>query len=319
MSVISIIVPVYNSSCYLRGCIDSILNQTFRNFELILIDDGSTDDSGQIIDDYAKQDNRIIVFHQVNSGQAVARNYGIKKAKTDWVCFIDSDDIVNPYYLEYLYRAATENKVSMSICNIIENLSYDSSFFDKSVYSSMTYNIDEDNMMLLEKSIPGSYWTIWAKLIKKEILLDNIFTVGRIYEDNEVAPKWLFDAKKVAVIDIPLYFYRINESGTTKSKFSIKKLDLLWALEQQISFLDSISFSKMKMNIIMMYMDCVDSSIRNAETCVEFRTKTKELKKHSKSIVKKYCNTEGLSYDEKNRINTFLHPLLARVKNVKNR
>lgn len=314
MPLISVIVPVYNSSEYLKTCIDSILAQTFIDFELILIDDGSTDNSGQIIDDFATKDNRIFAFHQTNSGQAAARNFGIKKAKSEWICFIDSDDVVNPYYLEFLYKAATENKVSMSICNIVESDVPEDSFFQKYDYLSTTYNIDEENMMLLEDSISGSYWTIWSKLIKKEIVLSNLFTEGKIYEDNVVAPKWLYDAKRVAIIDVPLYFYTINETGTTQSDFSEKKIDLLWALEQQLSFLDSISFSKMKMRILMMYMDCVDSMLRKMKEYADLKIRIKEFHSRSRKNVKKYCANEKLNSNEKNRVNAFLHPLRERIR-----
>lgn len=312
MPLISVIVPVYNSSEYLNACIDSVLAQTFNDFELIFIDDGSTDNSGQIIDEYADQDTRIIAFHQNNSGQAAARNFGIKKAKSDWICFIDSDDVVNPFYLEYLYKAATENKVSMSICNSIESGSPECSFFQKSDYLSTTYNIDEDNMMLMEESISGSYWTIWAKLIKKEIVLSNMFTEGRIYEDNAVAPKWLYEAQRIAVVDLPLYFYTINDTGTTQSGFSEKKIDLLWALEQQLSFLDSIFFVKMKMRILMFYMDCVDSMLCNIRK--QNSSSQKQVKKHAQNVVKKYSSNEKVSVNEKNRINVFLHPLRERIR-----
>ena len=105
--MISIIVPVYNTGKYLHRCIESILAQTYNDFELILIDDGSTDNSGKICDEYAKTDDRIVVLHQENKGQAVARNVGLdyvfEKDKSEWITFIDSDDWIHPKRVDYLY------------------------------------------------------------------------------------------------------------------------------------------------------------------------------------------------------------------------
>lgn len=288
--------------------------QTFIDFELILIDDGSTDNSDKIIDDYVTKDNRIMAFHQPNSGQAAARNLGIKKARTDWVCFIDSDDFVHPLFLEYLYRAIDDNNAKMSVCGYCEGRCVESSFLKKETYRVSAYEINKESIVYLEKEYPNSFWLVCTKLIKKEIVLNNLFTEGKIYEDNAVAPKWLYEAQKIAVVDLPLYFYTINESSTTQSEFSLKKLDLLWALEQQLSFLDSISFSKMKMRILMMYMDCVDSMLRKMKEYADLKIRIKEFHSRSRKNVKKYCANEKLNSNEKNRVNAFLHPLRERIR-----
>ena len=122
--MISVIVPVFNTEKYLRRCIDSILAQTYTDFELILIDDGSTDNSGLLCDEYAETDNRIVVFHEDNKGQAVARNVGLdyvfEKENSEWIAFVDSDDCINSRYLEVLLSYAVSNNVQISVCGYTE-------------------------------------------------------------------------------------------------------------------------------------------------------------------------------------------------------
>lgn len=313
MTIISIVVPVYNSESFLHECLDSIITQTFENFELLLIDDGSTDNSGEICDEYAKKDSRIKVYHQENSGQAVARNRGIKYSSAEWICFIDSDDVVNPCYLEYLYKAITENNVLMSVCGSVEKLTTNNDFFNIIQYDSSVYSIDEENMLLLSEKISSTYWTIWAKLIKKDIVLSYLFCEGKIYEDNAIAPKWLYEAKKIAVVDLPLYFYRKNEQGTTKSEFSLKNLDLLWALEEQLEFLDSIAYSKMRLKILLFYIDCSNSMICNLKN-KNFKNKALYVKKQGKKTVRKYGRFENITKKDKKKIDSYLYPFIYRLK-----
>ena len=120
MPQISVIVPVYSAEKYLHRCVDSILAQTFTDFELILVDDGSPDNCGAICDEYARKDSRVHVIHQENQGQAAARNYGIEAATGEWVCFIDSDDEVHAQMLELLYHAITDGHIGISMCSAAE-------------------------------------------------------------------------------------------------------------------------------------------------------------------------------------------------------
>ena len=129
MAEISVIVPIYNSERYIKRCVDSILTQTFKDFELILLDDGSTDQSGRLCDDYAEQDSRIRVIHQKNQGQASTRNTGIRLSSAKWIAFVDADDMIHPQYFEILYRVAVENKVKISACHAFEGKNLPENFF----------------------------------------------------------------------------------------------------------------------------------------------------------------------------------------------
>lgn len=314
--MISIIVPVYNSEKYLERCINSILNQTYADFELVLINDGSIDNSGRICDSFAKKDSRIKTIHQTNKGQAEARNRGVIESSGEWLCFVDSDDCINPWYLEYLYRAVLENDVNISACGFIEADCIKESFFEKQEYFSVCYKINDGNTVILQKKHSNTYWTVWGKLILRSIVCDNLFKTGKIYEDNEVAPKWLYESKKIAVIDLPLYFYTINESGTTKNSFSEKKLDLLWALEEQIKFLDSISFSNTKMEIVILYMNSSISLSKSIEKELGMKKKSKQILSNSKRVVREYISKEKLSRKEKETVFQFLHPKMSKLMKI---
>ena len=185
---ISIIIPVYNAECYLRRCMDSILSQTFENYEIILIDDGSIDESGKICDEYAAADSRIIVIHQKNQGQSVARNNGIQRARGEWIHFVDSDDFIHPQMLELLYKAVKDTSADMAVCRRVEDEKVPESFFEYKDSTVSVFTNDESTFLSFFEE-GQYYWTIWAKLIKKSIVFRNLFAQGKYYEDNAVVCK----------------------------------------------------------------------------------------------------------------------------------
>lgn len=246
MSVISVIVPVFNAEKYLTRCVDSILKQTFQDFELILIDDGSRDKSSEICDGYAEKDERVRVIHQSNRGQAAARNYGVSKAKGEWVVFVDADDIIHHQMLEFLYCAVKEHKTKISCCRACEDKTLSMTFFQDNRYESCLYEVDEKNLVkwyLGEEDVNKYlYWVVWGKLIHRGILEELPLEEGRIYEDNAIVFRWLYEAKEIALCNSTMYFYFINEEGTTKSTYTLKRLDWLWALKKQYVFYNSVNF-----------------------------------------------------------------------------
>ena len=251
MAVISVIVPVYNAEKYLNRCIDSILDQTFKDFELILVDDGSKDSSGDICEKYAGRDQRIKVIHQENKGQAAARNRGVLNAAGEWIAFVDADDMIQQQMLEYLYRAVISTNSKIAVCKLLESNECPAEFKQEQNYNCTFIRLDEKKLLqwctatdlnVVDKYI---YWIVCAKLVHKSLVRKFPFEEGRIYEDNALVFKWLFNAGSIAVCDNVMYFYRVNHTGTTKSNYSIRKLDWLWALEEQIKFYKKIKFLKM--------------------------------------------------------------------------
>lgn len=246
MPKISVIVPVYNVEKYLHECIDSILAQTFADFELILVNDGSQDNSGAICDEYASKDKRIIVIHQENQGQAASRNTGIAIARGEWIHFVDSDDLIHPQMLEILYSAVDEH-TQMSMCDMYKATYYTENFCSyKSEWKFKKHQVNEDSLVLFMHGGDYLCWCVCAKLIKKDILLKYPFTIGKIYEDSAVVFKWIHESENVNITNEQLYFYRVNPNSTTQVDFSLKNLDLLWAVEEQLKFCENTDYKKIK-------------------------------------------------------------------------
>lgn len=252
---ITVIVPVYQCENYVKGCIESILNQTYKNFELILVDDGSTDNSGVICDHYQKIDERVSVLHQENRGQAFARNQAVKLAKGKWIHFVDADDLIHPQMLEKLFEIVIETDAKIAMCDAYEsaNILYEFKEINDLVYTE--YLVTEQFLQFLIEQKKYCYWTIWGKLIDIDILKKYPFTDGKIYEDNAVVFKWLIEAEKVVDTSEIMYYYTINLKSTTKKQFNIKKVDYLWALEEQIVLYGKMKYFTMKKIICKKYYD----------------------------------------------------------------
>ena len=260
MPQISVIVPVYRAEAYLRGCVDSILSQTFSDFEVILVEDGSPDGCGAICDEYARQDSRVRVIHQTNQGQAVARNHALPMAQGQWLCFVDSDDQIHPQMLELLYRAAAESGAGISMCRMLEAPELPRDFECPREFAYELLTMDEKTLVSLHdrEEYPG--WVACAKLIRREYVEACPFQTGRIYEDNEAVCRWLLPAKTLARLPEELYFYRTNPESTTQSGFSLKKLDYLWALERITAYYRSVGFHTLAQRFLARYAAAVEAA-----------------------------------------------------------
>ncbi|MBD9221163.1 MAG: glycosyltransferase family 2 protein [Clostridiales bacterium] len=255
MPEISVIVPVYKAEDYLHACVDSILSQTVSDFELILVDDGSPDGCGAICDDYAARDSRVRVIHQENQGQAAARNHAFSIAKGEWVCFVDSDDAVHPQMLERLGQAAAESGAAMSMCRMLEAPEMPEDFSAPVEVNWELLSMEEAPLVALFDAGDYPGWVACAKLIRRELVQSHLFCPGRVYEDNEAVCHWIYGAKTVASIPHSLYFYRTNPGSTTQSRFSMKKLDYLWALEGMIRFYSSVGYTTLRERFGTLYAE----------------------------------------------------------------
>lgn len=237
MPTISVIVPVYNVEKYLHKCIDSILAQTFTDFELILVDDESTDSSGALCDEYAKEDNRIIVFHTKNNGPGIARNvaldWTINKSESDWIAFVDSDDTINKNFLEIMLKTAIVNGAQICGCDFVEYSDdreleeYNSICeFDIKIYGAEEY--------YCEKYSPAPWRQIYSKNLWRNIR----FPEGKniIGEDAFVTYRTIFNCNKAAYICSPLYYYYQSPNSLFRSEWNPGKILALDALENQICF-----------------------------------------------------------------------------------
>lgn len=234
--LISIITPVYNSEKYLKRCVDSILNQTYSNFELILVDDGSADKSPQICDEYARKDSRIVVIHQKNQGQAVARNKALDICKGDYISFIDSDDYVNPQMLEILLNIIKASDSDVAVCGYIQGEEDSHNWKTKSSsLETRTYKgKDFVRKCILENN--HRCWLLWDKLYKREVFAKIRLPEGRIYEDSATMYRLLYNTDKVINCNSVLYYYFENCDSTVNKQFSLKRLDILIFIQEMIEF-----------------------------------------------------------------------------------
>ena len=202
--LISVVVPIYKVEPYLEKCIQSILKQTYKNLQVILVDDGSPDNCGKICDEYAKKDNRIEVIHKENGGLSDARNVGIKKARGEYIGFVDSDDYISDTMYEDMYNLLRENKAEVCICNFYEVKENELIIKNKDNGSKDYNKIEILKEILLDKNIQ-SY--AWNKLYKIELFKDIQYPVGKKYEDIGTTFFVLEKCNKVVVTGKPEYYY----------------------------------------------------------------------------------------------------------------
>jgi glycosyltransferase involved in cell wall biosynthesis len=235
MCKISVIVPVYNVEKYLHKCISSILKQSFTDFELILIDDGSKDNSGRICDGYRGRDSRIKVIHQENLGLSAARNIGIDTSEGKYVTFIDSDDFIHPSMLEILYNNILETKADISIgdyCLVYEGKEISKEFGDNNI---TLYTNIEGVKKVVEKN-EASMIIACGKLYRRNLFSNIRYPIGKYHEDEFVTYKLLYKSTKIVATDAKLYYYLQRSNSITGSTYSIKRLEKLEALEEAIMF-----------------------------------------------------------------------------------
>lgn len=210
--LISVIVPVYNSEKYLKKCLNSIISQTYKNLEIILIDDGSTDESGRICDSYKKNDDRIIVFHTKNNGVAAARNQGIRSAKGEYIAFVDSDDYIAENMYELLINRMLKDKSDIAVCSMyrielngIKRIQ-DRLFLD---------NIVMDRDRFMECFIRKESGYLMNKIYKRKLFQNVVFPVGKYFEDLVTMLQLITNSSKISYVDDPLYYYCKNVGSIT--------------------------------------------------------------------------------------------------------
>lgn len=249
MAKISVIIPVHDTEKYVSRCINSILAQTFTDFELVLIDNGSTDNSGKICDEYAEIDNRVVVIHQEDRGASGARNSGLdwvfENSDCEWISFLDSDDWVHPQYLELLYDSAV--KYGISVCTY--QTTTDSDIVYSCIHSEPELVRSED----LYSNDIINFIVVWGKLYKKECFEKIRFPEGKLHEDEFVIYKILFCYEALPVIKEALYYYYQNTESFMHSEWDPARLVKLDALNEQIAFLEEKGYNRAQTMAIRRY------------------------------------------------------------------
>lgn len=221
---ISVIVPIYQVELYLRRCIESILNQTYADLELILVDDGSPDQCPQICDEYAKKDDRIKVIHKTNGGLSDARNAGLRIATGEWLAFVDSDDWIEPEMFEYLLNNAQKYDAQISVGGVTDEIiTENGTEIIKAMFS------DEEEIKCLSpveamRKHLNESWAAWDKIYRKDIFENIIYPVGEINEDEAIMLHILDRCQRIVYTNQVFYHYVHRASSITTSAFSEKKL-----------------------------------------------------------------------------------------------
>lgn len=233
--MISVIVPVYNVEKYLPECIESIINQTYRDIEIILIDDGSTDNSGKICDKYASQDGRIRVIHKENGGLSDARNCGMKVANGEVISFVDSDDYLSPFFLEIMYEAMMKGNCDVvtlkSACEFWDGEDCEElNIHNKEYKAEYCSSIEATRLMFYMKILTSAQFSLY-----KKCAFDGIeFPYGYYYEDVATTYKAFLAGEKAGIVTANIYAYRKRNDGIIRQKFSEKKLSALKIFDEVI-------------------------------------------------------------------------------------
>ena len=233
--LISIIVPIYNVEQYLKKCLDSVINQTYHNIEIILIDDGSTDNCGSICDEYANRDKRIKVIHKTNGGLSDARNVGIDITKGKYITFIDSDDYVEKDYVYYLYNVMKECNTDIAFCGykVCYEKKKNNGKKEKNQIRKCT-KIEAFKEILYAKDFEVS---AWAKMYLTEHFKDVRYPKGKIFEDNATTYKLIDKNEYVGLGYQKKYNYMVRNNSITKKEFTDKHLYLIQASDDMCEYI----------------------------------------------------------------------------------
>ena len=298
MILISVIVPVYNVDNYLRKCIDSLIVQTLKDIEIILVNDGSTDESIDICEEYKLKDNRIKVIHKENGGLSDARNKGIDIAKGKYISFVDSDDWINPQMLEKLYILASKYEA-----DIVQG-DYIKAYDEDIIVNNMSENIIKYNAeQILDELYSGNYTkniVVWNKIYKRELFNDIRFPKGKLHEDEFTTYKILHKANLIIDSNIPIYYYRQREGSIMNSDFNIKRLDLLEALKERREYFIQNGLGKLSCkteaklcSLIKIFYIKIHSSNINDKSYL-FKRLNREIRENYLNFIKnKEISTKG--------------------------
>lgn len=260
MGQISVIVPVYKVEPYLRRCVDSIRSQSFRNFVLVLVDDGSPDGCGAICDEYAARDSRIHVIHRENGGLSTARNSGLDWADSQWVTFVDSDDWIHPDYLQILVNGAVQTGCKVSACCMSRTEGEPLPALNSTSFSTLAA---EDYFCIHRPDCVPS--VAFGKLFHRSLFARLRFPAGRLHEDEFVTYRAVFEAGTIALTQGALYAYYQNPGGIMQSAWNPGRMDALDAFAGQMAFAWEHGFRRFLEDVAGSYTNTVCQYLDQAD------------------------------------------------------
>lgn len=282
-SLVSIIIPVYNSDQYLRRCVESAINQSYANLDIILINDGSSDESGMICDEFLARDSRIRVVHKENGGPSSARNIGIDLARGRYITFLDSDDWIHNEFIEKTMRILNALEADIVVCDFLEVGS--ENFIANKIDPVVMQFTSREALERLSDDLYIQLVIPCAKIFSRYLFDELRFKEGRFHEDDFIAHHLLFQAKLICYTTEVLYYYRQHGSSIMGSGFSIKKSnDALDAVKARAQFYETLGMTEAKkrtnrklFSIYRVFFENVDGSTRK-EKWPEFQQFLSELR-----------------------------------------
>lgn len=258
--LISVIIPVYNVEKYLRECVDSVLSQTYSNLEILLIDDGSTDSSGAICDEYATRDGRIRVIHQKNGGLSAARNAGLDAARGQYISFIDSDDFIGPLFIEVLYQTIKEENAQIAACGYCrfqdgESIGEEPLSGHRFIWSRKEAILE---LTKVNDHCRGEFVTISCNKLYIRSLFENLrFPVGKLHEDEYMILPLLLQIERMVKCEDVLYFYRQRSDSITgaERRYDARHLEVLDAFRERCVVLSTPEYKDIYPNVVSSYFD----------------------------------------------------------------
>ncbi len=318
MSSVSVIIPVFNVEKYLKRCVNSVLNQTYTDFDLVLVDDGSPDNSGKLCDCFSEKYSNVYVIHKKNGGLSDARNAGLdfvfEKLKSKYVTFIDSDDWVDEKYIEALIKAmqmSGNNTVAVCGYQITDGFKWDAiDGYDTVIESTEDFYINRRVNATIA----------WGKLFKMDDFNLIRFPIGKLHEDEFTTYRLLFKYKNCSFVKQPMYFYFENPSGITKSKWNIKRLDGLKAYEEQLLFFEENEHDKAYLSSVYAAVTSILGYLKNIRLYYpDEKEIITDLKKQLIFYVDEYNKYSALDEKIMEMVKKTIHPNLYKIEKKLNR
>lgn len=303
MPKLSIIVPIYNVEKYLPRCIESILNQTFREFELILINDCSTDNCKEICEKYKKIDSRIIVVNKKNGGVSSARNFGIDISRGEYIGFVDPDDFIDANMYEILFNTANSYNSDMVICDYYKVSEYDIKKYEEIQLNNKGIIVENiNNIDAIERIITRDTKIVvaWNKIYKRS-LFDNLrYKEGVICEDEFLAHRIFYKCSKISIINQKLYYYIQRKGSIVNSPFSSKDFDKIYAMKDRLDFLNEKRITNLIDKAEKSFIDYfVCNYFLGYQRLENIEYELKRLKKDFNSVFYKILDNKFISLNEK--------------------
>lgn len=288
MALVSVITPVYNTEKLLPRCLGSILSQTFQDFELILVNDGSKDNSGAVCEAYAAKDSRIRVIHQNNSGVSAARNAALdwirEHSDSQWILFVDSDDWVHPQILETLLKLALDAHVKVSACGYLET----SDGMLKITEEQLVPELWDAKEFYYRQPLLGT--VPWGKLYARDCFDTIRYPVGMYFDDEFVTYRILLAQEKIPMVPASMYGYYVNPEGLTKRPWIVRRLDVWKAYEEQILFFEELGDARL---LRFRYREYIDNSYaqllaaQGAPNAAELTDAIRHIKKSMRKLFRR--------------------------------